>query len=107
MDVFLISKKREINAMGSYDLSTKQLIVRKGSVVSKTISESKTFRGARSVKKQRERYVVDTVVVEDVQFSSSSTAANFVTGSSTDGTRAWKNIDGKSIASIVKEMEEC
>ncbi|EFA23833.1 hypothetical protein BIFGAL_02942 [Bifidobacterium gallicum DSM 20093 = LMG 11596] len=37
------------------------------------------------------------MVSKDVHFKSASTAANFVTGASTNGMAAWKTKDGKSI----------
>ena len=106
MKVYLNSKRRDIDAVGEYDATTKCLIVKKGSKVSAAISTAPTFRSARSVAKYRDLYVTENTVKEDVSFSSASSAANFVTGSSTDGTRAWKNGEGESISSIMKKMEE-
>ena len=38
-----------------------------------------------------------------MKFKSPSTAANFVTGRSTNGLIAWKNIDKKTIKELINE----
>ena len=43
----------------------------------------------------------DGVVSKDVHFTSASTAANFVTGASTNGMTAWKTKDGKTLKEAV------
>ena len=45
------------------------------------------------------------VLLIDVAFKSASTAANFVTGSSTNGLTAWKDSDGKTIKDIISQSE--
>jgi hypothetical protein len=42
-------------------------------------------------------------VKEDVIFKSASTAANFVTGSSTNGLTSWKTEEGKAIRGYYKK----
>lgn len=105
MRVFLKSTKRGIDAQGDYNIDTRSLVVLKGSIVSAHISEAATFRGAKTVKKYRNQYVLNQVVQADVIFKSSSSAANFVTGSSTDGTKAWKTSEGLSISALNKKEE--
>lgn len=97
MRVYLKSTKRMIDAVGEYNENTKELIVLKNSKVSSHVSEAEKFRGANTVIKQRNQYVKDTVVVGNVVFKSASTAANFVTGSSTNGLVAWKDENGKKL----------
>ena len=70
------------------------------------ISEAPTFRGAKAIRMLRDKYVVDRVVKENVCFKSSSTAGNFVTGYSTDGPRAWKAKNGKTLKDILSETKE-
>ena len=106
MKVFLNSMKRGIDAIGEYNAETKSLTVLKGSVVSRFISTAATFRGAKTVEKYRNLYVTNQIVTEDVVFKSPSTAANFVTGSSTDGTKAWKTGDGVTISALSKKVED-
>ncbi len=105
MKVFLKSTKRGIDANGEYNSATKALIVHKGSVVSEHVSTAGSFRGAKTVERYRNQYVINRIVIEDVAFKSSSTAEYFVTGSSTDGTRAWKTEDGVTISSLAKKDE--
>lgn len=101
MRVYLRSVKRMIDAVGEYNEDTKELIVLKDSKVSSCVSEAEKFRGANTVIKQRKQYVKDNIVIENVMFKSSSTAANFVTGSSTNGLVAWKDENGKKLKDIL------
>lgn len=97
-NVFL--KGRNFNAKGKYNKLNNELIVLKGSILCATISDSEKFRGAKSIIKARTGKVKDNILQEDVLFKSPSTAGNFVTGKSTNGLLAWKNIDGKSIKEL-------
>lgn len=105
MKVYLIREKKNINAIGEYDLETKTLTVKKGSRVSEDIAYSEKFRGARAIERDREETVKDHIVTKDVQFKSASTAANFVTGSSTNGLVAWKADNGLTIKEIIASEE--
>ncbi|WP_083236245.1 DUF4357 domain-containing protein [Acidaminococcus massiliensis] len=49
--------------------------------------------------------VKDWVTTEDLLFSSSSAAADFVLGYSVSGPRVWKNADGKSLKEIEAEQD--
>lgn len=104
MKVYLISGKNKINAYGEYSPEDRSLIVLKGSKLSETVSESKTFRGKKSILASREGVVVDNILQKDVRFKSPSTAANFVTGTSSNGNRLWKNEDGKPIGELDREV---
>lgn len=101
MKLYLKSNRSGVNAVGEYDKNQKKFIVKKGSVVSMQIGSSEKFRGASSIAEMREKYVVDCVVKSDVEFKSPSTAANFVTGNSTNGLVAWKDADGKKLKELV------
>ena len=102
MELYIIREKKDISATCIFDKNTQSFIVKKGSRVSTEIHRSKTFRGANSIEKYRSRYVKDNVVLTDVSFKSSSTAANFVTGSSTNGKTAWKNKNGVALGKILE-----
>lgn len=41
------------------------------------------------------------MVLKDIEFNSTSIAAQFVSGHSTNGLRAWKNVEGKPIGTII------
>lgn len=100
MKVFLKSRSGNYEAIGEYFVETKKLIVKAGSRVSESVSEGK-FRGAKSVLNLRNSGCLkDGILIQDIEFNSPSTAANFITGTSTNGMLAWKDIDGKSLKSL-------
>lgn len=102
MKLYIIKEKKEIYAEGEYDPKTKKMIVYKGSKLSKDIAHSATFRGAKSIEKYRTGIVKNNVLTENISFKSSSTAANFVTGRSSNGFDVWKNKDGISLKELTK-----
>ena len=104
MKVF-ITKKSGINASGEYNEKTGSLVVKKGSILSESIAHSAKFRGTESIKKSREGVMNGNVLTKDVAFKSPSTAANFVTGASTNGWIAWKNAAGVSIKELFSNKE--
>ena len=83
MRLYLTRPRSSIKAVADYDMASKSFVVLKDSVS-----------------------VVDgTRVIKDVPFKSASTAANFVTGASTNGLTAWKDENGKTLKVILTEME--
>ena len=50
---------------------------------------------------RRDMYVKNNVVITDVTFTSSSLAANFVTGRSSNGLTIWKTINGDNIKDVI------
>lgn len=105
MKIFLIRKRSGVEACAEYNVETKTVTVKKGSKVSEKIAYSEKFRGAYSVEKYREGAVENGVVIKDIVFKSASTAANFVTGASTNGLVAWKNEEGESLKSIITKED--
>ncbi|RFZ79817.1 DUF4357 domain-containing protein [Lacrimispora amygdalina] len=106
MRVYLKREKSGVNATGEYNAETKELTVLKGSTVCDRIAYSDKFRGANTVEKYRNETVNDGVVKKDITFKSASTAANFVTGSSTNGLVAWKDGNGKKLKEALAEIAE-
>ena len=104
MKVYL-NRKNGVSAVGEFNLSDKSLIVKKGSIISTSISDSKKFRGTATIEKYRKEYADGDKVKKDVAFKSASTAANFVTGISTNGLIAWKDKDGKTLKMIMSEVD--
>ncbi|MEY8329609.1 DUF4357 domain-containing protein [Lachnospiraceae bacterium 48-33] len=102
MKVFLKTKSGA-NAVGEFDIQTKALVVKKGSTVSPDIHSSEKFRGTKTIEKYREQYYKGAVTTADVAFKSASTAANFVTGRSTNGLITWKDSDGNTLKSLISE----
>ena len=103
MKLYIKRKNKTIEAVAEYDLKNGSVTVLKGSTVSANIAYSEKFRGAKSIEKSRSKYVENGIVIKDANFKSASTAANFVTGSSTNGLVAWKNENGKTLQCILKE----
>lgn len=106
MKLFLKKKNSTVDAIAEYNVDTNEFIVLKGSSVSSTISNSEKFRGARAIEKARTDKIIDNILTCDVSFKSSSTAANFVTGTSTNGMIAWKDENGNTLKNILSAMEE-
>lgn len=106
MKLYMQSRNNKYDARAEYDIQNGQFIVLKGSRVSDSISTAPTFRSIKTVKRMRQQYVDGVIVVSDVCFSSPSSAANFVTGSSTDGTKSWKSEDGRSLKVLLTEVKE-
>lgn len=103
MKLLLKNRNSSYSAVCDYDLKTKKTKILKGSTVSKNVSNSDQFRSRNTIIKTRQKYVVDGVVMDDVIFNSLSSAANFITGTSTNGFLAWKNNEGESYRSLQGE----
>lgn len=50
--------------------------------------------------------VKDLETTEDILFSSSSAAADFILGYSVSGPKMWKNKDGKTLKEVEEESKE-
>lgn len=94
-----------VDAVAEYDTTTGIMTVLKGSRVSDSISRSEKFRGVKSIEKSRVNYVEESVVLRDALFKSPSTAANFVTGTSTNGKTAWRDYKGRRLKEILETEE--
>lgn len=46
-----------------------------------------------------------TLLIKDVTFKSASTAANFVTGTSTNGLKVWKDKKGTTLKELISSEE--
>ena len=102
MKFYLKRKASNIDAVADYSFETKKITVLKGSKLSDIISHSARFRGANTIEKVRVGNInADNILINDVVFNSPSTAANFVTGTSTNGCIAWKNENGLSFREVV------
>lgn len=106
MKLYIKRIKNGVDAVAEFDKTAGTVTVLKGSRVSVSIAHSEKFRGAKAIEKYRTEYVEDGVVVKDAVFKSSSTAANFVTGTSTNGLTAWKDKGGKTLKGILADEEE-
>lgn len=101
MKFFIVSKNKNIDAAGEYNEETKEMTVLKGSVLSETVVSTGSFRGTNAILKAREGVMNGNLLTEDVSFKSSSTAANFVRGSSSNGLICWKDENGKTLKEVI------
>lgn len=88
------------NAAGR--VTTEGFVVLKGAVINEKFSAKSLSAG---IVKLRDRYrkegkVENWVITEDILFSSSSAAADFVLGYSVSGPRTWKTKDGRSLKDL-------
>lgn len=106
MKFYLNREKTGIKSVMEYIPDDRLFVVKSGSIVSESVNHNGTFRGANAIEKARGNgVVVGRVVTRDVAFSSASTAANFVTGNSTNGLVSWKNAKGICIKRLMDEGE--
>lgn len=102
MEVYLI-RKDGTKATGEYDINTNTLIVYKGSRVSPQVNHSEKFRGAVTIERLRSEHVKNAIVINNVSFKSPSTAANFVTGTSSNGLVSWRDKSGRTLKELINE----
>lgn len=91
------------NASGKGMLTTEGFVLFAGAVLNEKTSEKSLSKGAATLRKKHlaSNKVKDFVTTEDILFSSSSAAADFVTGYSVSGPATWKNASGVTL----KELE--
>ncbi len=102
MNLF-IKRRTGIDAKARYDVNKQDFVVLKGSKLSNKIANSATFRGAETIAKKRSGVVDENnVLLKDIHFKSSSTAANFVTGYSSNGLEVWRDSKGIRLKDVLK-----
>ena len=103
MKITLYLKNRSgADSTAVFDTISKEFTILKGSIISESMSASPKFRGLNSIKEQRALFVKNNIVVSDTIFKSPSTAANFVTGNSTNGLIAWKDENGIPLKKLIE-----
>lgn len=101
MKLILKSRGNRYSAIAEYNPTSKTVVVLTGSTISDSVSQG-AFKSAKSISAKRASGCVqNNVLIEDVTFKSASSAANFVTGSSTNGLLAWKNEDGTPLKELI------
>lgn len=85
-------------------VTTEGFVVLKGAVINEKTSEKSLSAGMKKLRDKifSEGKVNNLTTTEDILFSSSSAAADFVLGYSASGPRTWKTKDGRSL----KEIED-
>lgn len=97
------------NAKASGIVTTEGFVLFSGSVVNEKTSEKSLSKGAISLRKKHfdAGKVKDLTTTEDILFSSSSAAADFVTGYSVSGPANWKNKNGVTLKEIESKDSTC
>lgn len=92
-----------VNATGR--VTTEGFVVFEGATVNEKSSEKSLTIGMIKLREKlfRGGKVQNLVTTEDILFSSSSAAADFVLGYSVSGPRTWKTKDGRSLKDIENE----
>ena len=92
------------NAKAEGYVTTEGFVVLAGAVINEKSSEKSLGKGMLTLRSKLidSDKVQNYTTTEDILFSSSSAAADFVTGYSVSGPMNWKNVDGVSL----KELEE-
>lgn len=87
------------NASGKGMITTEGFVLFAGAVLNEKTSEKSLSKGAATLRKKHlaSNKVKDFVTTEDILFSSSSAAADFVTGYSVSGPATWKNAAGVTL----------
>ena len=99
-DELLYIKSGSVNATGK--VTTEGFVVFAGATVNEKMALKSLSPG---MLKQRQKLfdsskVENLITTEDILFSSSSAAADFILGYSASGPRTWKKKDGKSLKEI-------
>ena len=100
--LFLKTRTGHYDAKAEYDDG--RMIVKKGSRVSLQLASH--IRGGRKARSYLDdpSYVNDRgIVIQDCEFKSPSTAAQFVTGNSVNGYLVWKNKNGTKLKELLKK----
>ena len=96
MNIYLKGRDGQYNAKGRID--GEKIVVEKGSLLS---AEFSSKLPSKALLYRKESSISDSMILqEDIVFDSSSTAAAFVTGNSTNGLRAWKDEKGRALGSF-------
>lgn len=93
MNIYLKGRSNSYEAFAIWDGDI--VIVKKGSAINKKIQEGYKFANS-VIEARNDNEIVsdDFTILKDVKFSSLSTAAQFVTGRSINGKKAWKDHNG-------------
>lgn len=106
MKLYIKREKNGIDAVCEYNEKEKSFTVLKGSKISSNIAYSDKFKGSKTIEKHRAEYAENNIVKKDAFFKSSSTAANFVTGTSSNGLRVWKDKNNTTLKDILSKEDK-
>lgn len=88
--------------------TTEGFVVLQGAVINEKISTKSVSTGIVKLREKwfEEGKIKNLVTTEDLLFSSSSAAADFVLGYSVSGPKTWKDKNGRSLKEIEAEKNE-
>lgn len=88
--------------------TTEGFVVLQGAVINEKMNVNAVNAGIVKLREKwtEEEKVKDFVTTEDLLFSSSSAAADFVLGYGVSGPKTWKDKNGKSLKEIESEKNE-
>lgn len=100
MKLFYESKKRNFSAEANY-IENKVTVLR-GSIISEKVDNFRISKVALNIRKDKNIVNSKYELLEDVDFKSLSTAAQFVSGASVNGLKVWKDNNGEPIKNNIK-----
>lgn len=100
MKLFYESKKRNFSAESNY-IENKVTVLR-GSIISEKVDNFRISKVALNIRKDKNIVNSKYELLEDVDFKSLSTAAQFVSGASVNGLKVWKDKNGEPIKNNIK-----
>lgn len=101
--VFIKSRTTDIHAEAVYDGET-MTVLPGGRISTDFASHIHGGRKAKSYRNSAEYVDADRIILKECIFSSPSTAAQFVTGRSTNGYEAWKVEAKKNLGKYLEEQ---
>lgn len=98
MDVYLTRPLCNVKAEGIFNPEDRSIVIKAGATVSVSVSDNLHDKGGNKIIKLRSLYCEELITTRDIKFNSPSAAANFLTGTSSNGLIVWKDKEtGKAI----------
>lgn len=102
LDIYTIARDRTLyNAEAKYEDG--KVVVKKGSKIN--LNSTELFNppiGVKETRGDREKVDANGILLQNIEFSSLSTAATFVTGRVSNGMICWKTKDGEYVRKTLK-----
>ena len=101
MLLYLKSKKNTYDAVCDYD--GKKYILKKGALIRKTNEDAKVTKKVLVLRNDKSIVDEKNILKKDIEFKSSTTAAQFVLCQSVNGNKVWKNEEGIKLSDTIKK----
>lgn len=99
LTLYMISDLADYNAIGIY--SDGKITVLKGSKIRKPNNNTKRNQYVNEIRNNPLKVNDEMIVLEDIEFSSPSTAAQFVADTNRNGLLYWRNKDNKKLRDLL------